>query len=69
MSCVKEAVQKPQLAEQGSPGALAENESVCVLEAGSDYVGGLQRCCSLAQAENLYGQSSITVEACRLCGG
>lgn len=45
VSYVMEARQKPHLAEQGSPGALAENESVCVLEASSRFVGGLQRRC------------------------
>lgn len=65
MSYVKEAEQKPGLAKQGSPGALAENESVCALEASSDYAGGLQRCCSLVQGENLYGQSSTGAEACQ----
>lgn len=65
MSYVKEARQKPGLVEQGSPGSLAENESVYILEASSAYVVGLQRWCSLVHAENSYSQISTGVEACQ----
>lgn len=50
MSHVKQAGQKPGLAEEGSPGGLAENQSLCVLETSPEYVGGLQRCYSVVQA-------------------